>query len=55
MFIYQSQKIFTYIYIGKFTKRGVKPYNFPFSIFIFLIVIIIFFSSFICYFFYLNT
>ena len=45
VFIYQFKKIFSYIYINKFTKKGVEPYNFPFSIFttIYLITIRIFF------------
>ena len=33
MFIYQLKKIFSYVYINKFTKSEVEPYNFPFSIF----------------------
>ena len=33
MFIYQFQEIFSCIYINKFTKMGVEPYNFSFSIF----------------------
>ena len=40
VFINHLKKLFFYIHIYKFTKSGVEPYNFPFSIFMTICLII---------------